>query len=101
MLDAGAVAVGSPTLNVGMMPTVAGFLTYMQGLKPRNIFGAAFGSHGWGGGGAAAVDAWLDKIGIEKIRGPVTCVYKPESGVLDECKKLGAELADAAAARCR
>ncbi len=98
VLDAAAIAVGSPTLNNGMMPTVASFLTYIQGLKPQNKPGAAFGSHGWGGGGAAGVDAWLDKIGIKKLRGPIVCIYRPAPAVIEECKKLGAELADIAAA---
>jgi flavorubredoxin len=35
VLDAGAVVVGSPTLNNNLFPTVADLLTYMKGLKPR------------------------------------------------------------------
>ena len=50
-LDAGALVVGSPTLNNGVFPTVADVLTYIKGLKPRNLFGAAFGSYGWSGEG--------------------------------------------------
>ncbi len=98
MLDACAVAVGSPTLNNGMMPTVSAFLTYMEGLKPAGKVGAAFGSHGWQGGGAKAVDAALDRIGIAKIGAPITCSFRPDDATLDECRKLGAELARKAAA---
>ena len=49
MCDARYVAVGSPTLNSNMMPTVASFLTYMRGLSPNNSqrIGIAFGSYGW------------------------------------------------------
>ncbi len=36
MCDAKYVAVGSPTLNSNMLPTVASFLTYMRGLSPKN-----------------------------------------------------------------
>ena len=35
-LDCKYVCVGSPTLNSQMLPTVAGFLTYMKGLSPKN-----------------------------------------------------------------
>ncbi len=49
VLDAGAVIVGSPTLNNGLFPTVSDFLTYMKGLRPKNKIGAAFGSYGWSG----------------------------------------------------
>jgi len=94
VLDAGAIAIGSPTLNNGLMPSVSAFLTYMQGLKPAGKTGAAFGSHGWGGGGAVAVDAALDKIGIARMRPPITCVYKPDAAVIDDCRKLGSELAE-------
>jgi len=35
MLDAAAFAVGSPTLNNGLFPTVGDFLVYLKGLRPR------------------------------------------------------------------
>jgi len=35
MLDAGALLVGSPTLNGQMFPTVADVLTYLRGLQPK------------------------------------------------------------------
>lgn len=49
MCDAKYVAVGSPTLNSNMLPTVVSFLTYMRGLSPKNEqrIGLAFGSYGW------------------------------------------------------
>ena len=49
LCDARYVAVGSPTLNSNMLPTVASFLTYMRGLSPKNDqrIGLAFGSYGW------------------------------------------------------
>lgn len=97
-LDAGAIVVGSPTLNGCMMPTVASFLTYMEGLKPKGKLGAAFGSHGWAGGGAKAVDAALDRIGIRRVREPITCVYRPDAETLGACRKLGAGLAEKVAA---
>ncbi|MGD0276851.1 MAG: FprA family A-type flavoprotein, partial [Syntrophales bacterium] len=44
MLDAGAIAVGSPTLNNHILPQMADILTYLKGLKPTNLLGAVFGS---------------------------------------------------------
>jgi len=94
VLDAGALAVGSPTLNNNILPTCAAFCAYLRGLKPTNKIGAAFGSHGWAGGGAKQVDEELEKTGIARVREPLTCVYKPDAATLEECRKLGAELAD-------
>lgn len=96
VLDAAAVAIGSPTLNGGMLPTVSAFLTYIGGLKASGKAGAAFGSHGWGGGGAKAVEEMMDEIGFEKVSGAVTCRYKPEAETLKMCEELGAKLAEKA-----
>lgn len=47
VLDCKYIFVGSPTLNGQMMPTVAGFLTYLKGLSPRNRMALGFSSYGW------------------------------------------------------
>lgn len=62
MCDAKYVAVGSPTLNSNMLPTVASFLTYMRGLSPKNEqrIGLAFGSYGWAPLGPKQVYAELE-----------------------------------------
>jgi len=72
------IAVGSPTLNNNMMPTVASFLCYLKGLSPKdkNRMAFAFGSYGWGGQSIAQVEEelkacgftiWLDNIRIKNI----------------------------------
>ena len=73
MCDAKYVAVGSPTLNSNMMPTVAGFLTYMRGLSPNNSMriGLAFGSYGWAPLGPKQVYAELENA---KFQLPVPVV---------------------------
>ena len=45
MLAKGLI-LGSPTLNNGIMLTIAGFITYMKGLKPKGKIGTVFGSYG-------------------------------------------------------
>ncbi len=68
-LDAKYVAVGSPTLNSNMMPTVAEFLTYMRGLSPKanntDRIGFAFGSYGWAPLGPKNVYAELEADGFQ------------------------------------
>lgn len=67
ILTARYVAVGSPTLNNNMMPTVAAFLTYIKGLAPKwqGRKAVAFGSYGWGGQSVAQVQAALQEMGFE------------------------------------
>ena len=63
LCDARYVAVGSPTLNSNMLPTVASFLTYMRGRSPKNDqrIGLAFGSYGWAPLGPKQVYEELEK----------------------------------------
>lgn len=73
MCDAKYVAVGSPTLNSNMLPTVASFLAYMRGLSPKNEqrIGLAFGSYGWAPLGPKQVYAELENA---KFQLPVPVV---------------------------
>ncbi len=95
VLDAKAVIVGSPTLNNGMLPTVAGFLTYMKGLKPRGRLGFAFGSFGWGGGAIQAVEAELKAAGVELALPAIAYKYIPDAGEIAECFNAGHAIAGA------
>ena len=69
LLSAKFVAVGSPTLNNGMMPTVAAFLCYLKGLSPKagweGRVGIPFGSYGWGTNGPDEVAAALEACGFD------------------------------------
>lgn len=93
VLDAGALVVGSATLNNNMMPSVAGFLTYMKGLKPKNKVGWAFGSHGWSGGAAVQVAEALKEVGVELLGTELTCQYRPDEAILKECYQAGQQVA--------
>lgn len=87
VLDCKYIAVGSPTLNNTMMPTVAGFLCYMEGLHPVDKKAFAFGSYGWGGQAVAKIDAKLKEIGCEIIAEPIKTTYIPSEETLDAIEK--------------
>jgi flavorubredoxin len=92
VLEAGGLLVGSPTLNNGVFPTVADALSYLKGLKPRNLLGLAFGSHGWSGEGTGIIAQTLEAIKAE-IAGPaLTAVYVPTAGNLQSCFDAGSAL---------
>ena len=95
VLDARAVLVGSPTLNNGMFPTVAQFLCYLRGLKPRGKIGAAFGSHGWAGGGVKAVQQELEAAGIELMDSGLAFKFVPDADELQKCADFGRIVAQA------
>ncbi|MBN1841452.1 MAG: FprA family A-type flavoprotein [Deltaproteobacteria bacterium] len=95
VLDAGAVIVGSPTLNNGLFPTVSDFLTYMKGLKPKNKIGAAFGSYGWSGEAVKLINKKLDAMKFELIDPGVQIKYVPNDQGIDACHQLGKKIAQA------
>jgi len=94
LLDAGALIVGSPTLNGNTFPTVADVLTYLRGLKPQNLIGAAFGSYGWGSNVVEELTATLDAIEVELVGEPIKVRYVPDGDALAECHGLGVLVAE-------
>ncbi|MGL5549174.1 MAG: flavodoxin domain-containing protein, partial [Culicoidibacterales bacterium] len=56
------VFVGSPVLNNGLMPQVAGFLHYLKGFAPKKKVGMAFGSYGWSAQSAKLINATFEKL---------------------------------------
>jgi flavorubredoxin len=93
ILEARAVLVGSPTLNNSLFPTVASFLSYMKGLRPRNKIGTVFGSYGWGGGAKRAVETEMKASGIELLESELDYNFKPTKDDLKAAVEFGKILA--------
>ena len=96
VLDAACVALGSSTLNQGVLPMAGAVLTYLKGLMPANKAGLAFGSYGWSKGGPEAVDEDMKAMKWEVLREPIKAQYRPTPEVLDECRTAGRMLAEKA-----
>ncbi|KQC06943.1 MAG: MBL fold metallo-hydrolase [Candidatus Cloacimonas sp. SDB] len=86
ILSAKYICIGSPTLNNNILPTVASMLTYLKGLAPRNRFGLAFGSYGWGGQSVDIIEQILEECGFELLD-QIRLQYIPDEEVLDELRK--------------
>ncbi|MBR4152777.1 MAG: FprA family A-type flavoprotein [Selenomonadaceae bacterium] len=78
------LAVGSPTINNQMMPTIAGFLCYLKGLRPVNHKAFAFGSYGWGGQSIGMVEDELKAAGFEIILDKIRIANVPTAQQLDD-----------------
>jgi len=92
--DARALLIGSPTLNNGMFPTVADFLCYFKGLKPRGKVGAAFGSHGWAGGAVKQIEEELAKAGVEVIKSDLAVKFVPDEDAIKKCVDFARNVAN-------
>jgi flavorubredoxin len=93
VLDAGAILVGSCTINNGLFPTVADFLTYMKGLKPQNKIGAAFGSYGWSGEAVKLVNQELEGMKFDIVDPGLKVLYVPGTEQINACYELGKKVA--------
>ena len=100
LLEAGALLVGSPTINNGLFPTVADCLAYIKGLKPRNLVGAAFGSYGWSGEAPKLLAADLEAMGVDLVADPLRVNYVPDQDALAACRDLGEKVAERLVAIC-
>ena len=92
LLEAGALLVGSPTINKQVFPTVADVLSYLKGLRRKNLVGAAFGSYGWAGESLKQVQDALTEMGVATVE-PVKCQYVPDAAALDAAYGMGQKVA--------
>ena len=84
--------VGSPTLNNNIYPSLADFLTYLKGLKPQNLVGAAFGSYGWSGEAVKLIEKELEDMKIELAQPGLKVQFVPEKTVRDACHEFGRKI---------
>ena len=78
-MKAKAILIGSPTLNMGMFPTVAEYLSYQKGLKPMNKIGLAFGSYGWGKGAVKAIIEEMKATRIDMLEDSIEIKFVPRA----------------------
>ena len=100
LLEAGALLVGTPTLNGDMFPTVADVLTYIHGLKPKNLVAAAFGSYGWAPAGVKQVQETLEAMKLDVVGDGLKVRYVPTDDDLGAAYDLGLAVAEKVKAAC-
>jgi anaerobic nitric oxide reductase flavorubredoxin len=93
IFKAGAVIVGSSTVNNGILPTFMPVLEELRGLKFKNKIGAAFGSYGWSGEAVAQLEGHLKGARIEVVAEGVKAKWQPGPEDLERCAALGRAVA--------
>jgi len=89
VLEAGALIVGSPTLNNNILPQMADVMTYLKGLRPANKIGASFGSYGWSGESVKHLEAMLKEMKVDVVADSIAVKNVPDDDVLKKCHDLG------------
>lgn len=77
-----AVLFGSPTVNNGIMSSIAGLLEMVKGLKFRNKKAAAFGCFGWHDVSTKVIEDTLRESGFEILTEPLRFIWAPDEDAL-------------------
>jgi flavorubredoxin len=100
VLDAGALIAGSPTINGQMFPRMADVLTYLKGLKPKNLIGGVFGSFGWSGEAVKQLEQYFSEIGIPLAGESFNINYVPRDDDLGTAREFGVQIGKTLCERC-
>lgn len=89
-----AILVGSPTINRGILYSVAGILEMIRGMKFKNKKAAAFGSYGWSGENVKLITEELEKAGMEIVDDGIKELWNPDEDALNRCREFGRKFAE-------
>jgi len=93
VLKAKAVLTGSPTINNGIFPTMASFMTYITGLNPKGKLWGFFGSYGWGGGAVENLMEMAKKSSFDIYEPTLEIKWVPNETELKKCFEFGQQFA--------
>jgi len=94
VMCAGALVVGSPTLNNQMYPAMADVLCYLKGLRPKNVLAAGFGSFGWSGEAVAQIYEQFAAMKLESAAEGLKIKYVPTDADLKNCFDYGVKIGE-------
>ncbi len=92
-----AVVVGCPTINRGILTSMAGFLEEIKGLSFKNKKAAVFGSYGWSGESTKILFESLQQAGFTMAEEGLKMLWRPSEQGVAECIAHGRKLAEALA----
>lgn len=89
VLEADAVAFGSPTYEHRMLTPMENFLGLLDGKKCRGKPGIAFGSYGWSGEAPLLIAKKMRQIGFDVLDPVLRVQYEPLEKDAEACRLLG------------
>ncbi len=88
-----AVVFGSPTINRGILTSMAGFLEEIKGLSFKGKKAAVFGSYGWSGESTRILAESLQQAGFTVVDDGLKVLWNPSGQSIEECLSYGRKLA--------
>ena len=92
--SADAIALGSSTFYYKMLPPMEKFIESLSKANVKAKIAAAFGSYGWSGEAPVMIAEQMRKLGMNVIDPVLRIQYAPTEKDLEECKRLGKDLAN-------
>jgi flavorubredoxin len=88
-----AILVGSPTINRGILVSVAGILEEIKGLKFKSKKAAAFGCYGWSGESTKIISESLKSAGFDMVDEGIRTMWNPDNESITNCTEYGKKFA--------
>ncbi|MBF0342613.1 MAG: FprA family A-type flavoprotein [Nitrospirae bacterium] len=88
-----ACLIGSSTLNNLALPSVAKFMYFLLGLRPKDRLMGAYGSFGWGGGAVKWLYDMFETMKLPTIKPGVQIQYHPSLDDVKTCFEFGRNFA--------
>jgi flavorubredoxin len=86
------VLFGSPTVNAGILSSMAAILEQVKGMKFKNKKSASFGCFGWSGESIEIMNSLIKEAGLELINNGYSCLWEPDRDMLKRAEDFGGEL---------
>jgi anaerobic nitric oxide reductase flavorubredoxin len=90
-----AILVGSPTINKGILTSIAAILEEIRGLEFKNKKAAAFGCYGWSGESPKMITKLLEECGMELVNDGLRALWNPDEDSIAQCVQFGRKFAAA------
>ncbi len=88
-----ALVLGSPTINRGILTSVAALLAEIKGLSFEDKKAAVFGSYGWSGESTKVLSEALSEAGLGVVDEGLRAPWNPDEADKGRCVDYGRKLA--------
>ena len=88
-----AILVGSPTINKGILFSIAGNIGMIKGLAFKNKKAAAFGTYGWSGESVGIITKEIEEAGFKIANEGIREYWNPDEEALKRCLEYGVNFA--------
>lgn len=90
-----AIIVGSPTVNKGVLSSIAGIMEEIKGMAFKNKKAAAFGTYGWSGESPKVITEMLKDGGFAVVDEGLKELWYPGDQAIDNCVSFGSKFISA------